>query len=155
MSAWKTENDGVWLYASAFFIFLYSFFFSSIKWAKRNIQMQLCTVREQKHVCNCIVCPRFTQDAAGEELRGAAVLFCDGVWAGGHPAVRSARQFSSSGCELQNGGQDQPAEVDAPFSAGNASLGFEEHHRKPCVWSGTLWALEGDTWPNEHQQNAV
>lgn len=73
-----------------------------------------------------IVCACCAQDAAGEELRGAAVLFRDSVWAGGHPAVQSARQFYSSGCQLQNRGEDQPAEVDAPRSAGNASPGFGE-----------------------------
>lgn len=93
-----------------------------------------------------IVCACCAQDAAGEELRGAAVLFRDSVWAGGHPAVQSARQFYSSGCQLQNRGEDQPAEVDAPRSAGNASPGFGE----PDSGAITLWNVTSSALWGRH-----
>lgn len=72
----------------------------------------------------CIVCVCFPQDAAGEELRGAVVFFCDGVGAGRHPAVRSVQQSDSSIRQLQNRGEAHTGEVDTPCSAGNKSKGF-------------------------------
>lgn len=67
----------------------------------------------------CNVCVCFPQDAAGEELRGAVVFFCDGVGAGGHPAAQSVQQSDSSDRQLQNRGEAHTGEVDTPCFTGN------------------------------------
>lgn len=67
------------------------------------------------------MCFCFPQDAAGEDLRGAAVFFCDSVWAGGHTAVSSVQSSDYSDHQLQNRGEAYTGEVDTPCFAGNKS----------------------------------
>lgn len=73
------------------------------------------------------MCFCFPQDAAGEELRGEVVFFCDSVRAGDHPAVWSGRQSESSDRQLQNRGAAYTGEVDTHCFAGNKSQGFGAH----------------------------